>query len=65
LVVANVVGVAVILVAMLVWYVANRAPITAAAWHSQLATWIGRGLLAAAAVASGLKIVRDSLEILS
>lgn len=58
-------GVLVLLVAMLVWSVGCSAPTTIAAWCSRVATWIGRALLVATAVAGGAKLVRDSLEILS
>ena len=61
---ANVVGVLVLLIALVVWYVGRSAPRTIAAWRSGVATWIGRALLVAAAVASGAKLVGDSLEIL-
>lgn len=61
---ANVVGILVLLVALLVWYVGRSSPSAIAAWRSRVATWIGRGLLAATALASGAKLVRDSLEIL-
>lgn len=62
---AIVVGVLVLLVAMLVWYVGRAAPITVVAWRSRAATLIGRALLVATAVAGGAKLVRDGLEILS
>jgi hypothetical protein len=65
LIAANVVGVLILLVALLVTYVRDAAPIAIAAWGSRAATWIGRGLLTAAAAASGAKLISTSLEILS
>ncbi len=65
LVAANIVGVLVLVVAMGVLLVRRSRPSAVAVWHSPVATWIGRALLAAAAIAGGAKLVRDSLEILS
>ena len=65
LVAANVVGILVLVVAMLVLLVRRSAPSTIKAWHSRVATWIGRTLLAATAFISGANLVRDTLEILS
>ncbi len=64
LVAANVVGVLVLAVAMLVWFVGRSSPVTIAAWRSGVTTWIDRALLVATAAAGGVKLVGDSLEIL-
>jgi hypothetical protein len=65
LVLANIVGILVLLFAMLVLLVRRSAPSTIAAWRSPVATWIGRTLLFVTAVISGANLVRDSIEILS
>ena len=65
LVAANIVGILVLLVALLVLLVGRSAPSAIAAWRSPVATWIGRTLLFVTAIASGAKLVRDGLEILS
>ena len=65
LIAANIVGVLVLLVSLAVLSVRRSAPATIAAWHSPVATWIGRALLFMTAVASGAKLVRDGLEILA
>jgi hypothetical protein len=65
LVVANIVGILVLLLATLVLLVRRSAPSAIAAWRSPVAIWIGRTLLFATAVASGIRLVRDSVEILS
>jgi hypothetical protein len=65
LILANIVGVIVLVVALLVLLVRRSVPTIVADWHSPVATWIGRGLLLLTAAASGLKLVRDSIEILS
>ena len=62
---ANVVGVLVLVLALLVLLVRRSSPITIAAWCSPIATWIGRTMLFVTAVMSGAKLVRDSSEILS
>jgi hypothetical protein len=62
---ANIVGILVLGLAMLVLLVRRSAPTTIAAWRSPIATWIGRMLLLVTAVISGAKLVRDSFEILS
>ena len=63
--IANIVGILVLVVAMLVLLVRRSAPSTIAAWHSPIATWIGRTLLAVTAFISGANLVRDTFEILS
>jgi hypothetical protein len=65
LVLANIVGILVLVLATLVLVVRRSAPITIAAWRSPIATWIGRTLLFVTAVISGANLVRDSIEILS
>ena len=60
----NVVGVLLLLVAFLVWYVGRSSPVTMAAWRSQAATWVGRAGLVVVAVAGGAKLVGDGLAIL-
>jgi hypothetical protein len=65
LLIANIVGILVLLIAMLVLLVRRSAPSTIAAWRSPVATWIGRTLLGVTAVVSGVKLVSDSFEILS
>jgi hypothetical protein len=62
---ANVVGILVLLIAMLVLFVRRSAPSTITAWHSPVVTWIGRTLLAVTAAMSGANLVRDGFEILS
>ena len=62
---ANIVGILVLVLAMLVLLVRRAAPITIAAWRSPVATWIGRTLLLTTAAISGANLVRDSIEILS
>ncbi len=65
LVAANIVGIVVLLIAMLVLLVRRSTPRSIEAWRSPVATWIGRTLLAVTAFISGANLVRDSLEILS
>lgn len=65
LAIANIVGVLVLVLAMLVLLVRRSSPVTIEAWHSPIATWIGRSLLLATAVVSGANMVRDSVEILA
>ena len=65
LVPANIVGILVLLLATLVLIIRHSAPGTIAAWRSSVAMWIGRTLLFVATVTSGVKLVRDSVEILS
>jgi hypothetical protein len=65
LIAGNIVGVIVLMVALVVLLVRRSVPEVISAWHSQIATWIGRTLLLLTAAASGLKLVRDSIEILS
>jgi hypothetical protein len=54
-----------LLIAYVVLLVRRSTPGAIAAWHSPVATWIGRGVLFVTAAASGLKLVRDGLEILT
>jgi hypothetical protein len=65
LVLANIVGVLVLLIALVVLVVRRRSPSTVATWRSTGGTWIGRALLVAAAVAGGINLLGDSLEIFS
>jgi hypothetical protein len=65
LAVANIVGILVLLLAMLVLLVRRWSPATIAAWQSPVAMWIGRSLLLSTAVVSGVNLVRDSFEILA
>ena len=65
LLIANIVGIFVLLIAMLVFLVRRSAPSTVDAWRSPVATWIGRTLLAVTAFISGADLVRDTFEILS
>lgn len=65
LLIANIVGILMLLVAFVVLLVRRSAPAAIAVWRSPVATWIGRALLLATALASGAKLLRDSLEILS
>jgi hypothetical protein len=65
LVVANIVGILVVVLAMLVLLVRRSAPLTIAVWRSSVAMWIGRTLLFVTAAISGANLVRDSIEILS
>ena len=65
LVVANIVGILVVVLAMLVLLVRRSAPFTIAVWRSSVAMWIGRTLLFVTAAIGGANLVRDSIEILS
>ena len=65
LVVTNIVGILVVVLAMLVLLVRRSAPLTIAVWRSSVAMWIGRTLLFVTAAISGANLVRDSIEILS
>ena len=65
LVAANIVGITILVVALLVLLVRRSAPSTIVAWRSPVATWIGRSLLIVTAVIGGADLVRDSFEILS
>jgi hypothetical protein len=65
LLIANIIGILLLLVAFVVLLVRRSAPAAIAVWRSPVATWIGRALLLATALASGAKLLRDSLEILS
>ena len=65
LVVANVVGMLILVLAMLVLLLRRSAPFTIAAWRSPIAMWIGRTLLFMTALISGTNLVRDSIEILA
>jgi hypothetical protein len=65
LVLANIVGVLILIVAVLVLMVRRQAPATVGAWRSRLGTWIGRLALLAGAFAGGAKLLGNSLEILS
>jgi hypothetical protein len=62
---ANIVGILVLVLAMLVLLVRRAAPITITAWRSPVALWMGRTLLIVTAAISGANLVRDSIEILS
>jgi len=61
---ANIVGIAVLLVAFGVWALGRSAPGLVAAWRSQVATRFGRAALIVMAVTSGAGLVRDGLDIL-
>ena len=65
LVLANVVGVAIATMALLILWIGRSNPNLVAAWRSPLTAWIGRAGLVVAAVAGGTQLVRDSIEILS
>jgi len=65
LVLANIVGVVILLVAFGVWALGRSAPGLVAAWRSQAATWLGRAALIAIAVTSGAGLLRDSIDILA
>jgi hypothetical protein len=65
LVLANIVGLLVLLLALLVLVVRRSAPSTVAAWHSPIATWVGRAVLSIIGLAKGVELVRDSIEIVS
>jgi hypothetical protein len=62
---ANIVGILVLVLAMLVLLVRRSAPSTIAVWRSSVMTWIGRMLLVVTAVISGANLVRDTIEIFS
>ena len=64
LVLANVIGILVLLAALAVFVVRRAWPEASAAWRSRGVTWIGRALLVAAAVAGGAGLVSDAVEIL-
>ena len=65
LLLANIVGLLVLVAALVLNWVRDSSPEVITAWRSQAATWIGRGLLAAAAAVSGANLVRTSLDILA
>ncbi len=65
LVAANIVGILVVLLALLVLVVGRSTPTAVAVWRSPAVMWIGRTLLAMTAFISGANLVRDTLEILS
>ncbi|MGH2595368.1 MAG: hypothetical protein ACRDH7_05340 [Actinomycetota bacterium] len=65
LVLANIVGIFVLVFAMLVLVIRRSAPITIAAWRSPVATWIGRTFLFVTAVISCANAIHDSIEILA
>jgi hypothetical protein len=65
LVLANVVGVVILLVALAVLYVRRSSPSAVDTWRSPGGTWIGRALLFGWAVFEGVGLLRDSLEILA
>ena len=64
LVFANVVGVAILLLSFGLWALGRSAPRLVEAWRSQLATWLGRAALVAMALASGVGLLRDGVDIL-
>ena len=65
LLLANIVGVLLLVVAFIVLLVRRSVPAIVADWRSPVGAWIGRALLLVTALASGAKLLRDSLEILS
>lgn len=65
LVLANIVGVVILLVSLGVLIVRRSAPGAVAVWRSRAGTWIGRALLFGWAGFEGVGLLRDSLEILS
>ena len=65
LVLANVVGLLVLVVAWVVWTVGRTAPGVGAAWRSRATLWIGRAALVVATVLGGAGLVRDGLDILA
>lgn len=64
LVFANVVGLAILLLSFGLLALARSAPRLVDAWRSQLATWLGRAALVAMALASGVGLLRDGIDIL-
>ncbi|MGE5225530.1 MAG: hypothetical protein ACM3OO_01500 [Planctomycetaceae bacterium] len=65
LVLANVVGLVVLVVAWVVWTVGRTAPGVVAAWRSRATIWVGRAALVVATVLGGAGLVRDGLDILA
>ena len=63
LVFANVVGVAILLLAFGLWALGRSAP-NSSTWRSQVAAWLGRAALVAMALASGAGFLRDGIDIL-
>jgi hypothetical protein len=64
LLLANIVGALVLLVALGVWAIGRSTPELVKAWRSKVVTWLGRAALVAVAVASGAGLVRDGIDIL-
>ena len=64
LLLANIVGALVLLVALGVWAIGRPTPGLVKAWRSKVVTWLGRAALVAVAVASGAGLVRDGIDIL-
>jgi len=65
LILANIVGLLILLLSMVVLYTGRRVPVTVAAWRSPAATVIGRAFLVVTAALGGYKLLRDSIEILT
>ena len=62
---ANIAGILVLLIAIVVFLVRRSVPSTVEAWRSPVATWIGRTVLGVTAFLSGADLIRDSFDILS
>jgi hypothetical protein len=60
----NIVGVVILIVAYGVWWAGRNAGPLVNAWRSRATMWIGRAVLVAIAVLSGFGLVRDGVDIL-
>jgi hypothetical protein len=65
LVLANIVGLLILLVAFGIWALGDSTPRLVAAWRSRTATLLGRVALVGMAVTSGAGLLRDGIDILS
>src|SRR4029079_1778109 len=65
LLLGNVVGIIVLVVAIAVWWLRREEPRLVDLWRSPVATWIGRLAIFAATAWSATTLVSDSIEILS
>ena len=64
LVLANIVGLLVLIVTFGVWILGRSVPGLAAAWRSLVATWLGRVALIVFALTSGVGPLHDGIDIL-
>ena len=65
LVLANIVGLLILLVASGIWALGDSTPRLVAAWRSRAVTLIGRVALVVMAVASGAGLLRNGIDVLN